>query len=162
MHSRAQFEPSKCWIKTIPLRRKQLVYSYRKLTVRFNVSPVMSHTMNYDVICEFCIKQPGATRDIKWQSKEVFSVGGKMFCLVNVVPTPAGISIKADPTRFLELTDQPGISPAPYLARYHWVTLESPQVVPAAALIDLLRESYQWVWAKLPKKIRDDLIGGNT
>ena len=85
-----------------------------------------------------------------------------MFCLIDIVPAPAGIAIKADLVRFLELTDQPGISPAPYLARYHWVTLESPQVVPAAALIDLLRESYQWVWAKLPKKIRDDLIGGNT
>jgi len=114
--------------------------------------------MNYDAIREFCIKQPGATRDIKWQSKEVFSVGGKMFCLIDIVPAPAGIAIKADRARFLELTDQPGISPAPYLARYHWVMLEGPQVVPAASLVDLLRESYQLVLAKLPKKIRDDLL----
>ena len=111
--------------------------------------------MNYDAIREFCIKQPGATRDIKWQSKEVFSVGGKMFCLIDIVP--AGIALKADPARFLELTDQPGISPAPYLARHHWIMLESPQVIPAAALIDLLRESYQRVRAKLPKKVRDNL-----
>jgi len=113
--------------------------------------------MNYDTIREFCMKQPGTTRDIKWKSKEVYSVASKMFCVIDLTPTPTGIGIKADPSRFLELTDQPGIRPAPYLARHHWVKLESPHAVPAAALIDLLSQSYQLVRAKLPKKIRAEL-----
>ena len=41
------------------------------------------------------------------------------------------MSFKCDPSRFLELTDVPGIVPAPYLARAHWV-----QVTAAGALTD--------------------------
>lgn len=114
--------------------------------------------MNYESIRELCIAQPGATRNIKWQSKEVFSVGGKMFCLIDLAAGPAGIAFKAEPSRFLELTDQCGIRPAPYLARHHWVELESPLVLPAEMLSDLLSQSYRLVCAKLPKKTRDELL----
>jgi len=117
----------------------------------------MPPTLNYEAIRTFCMGLPGTTRDIKWGSKEVFSVGSKMFCVIDIVPAQAGIAIKADPARFLELTDQPGIRPAPYLARYHWVSLDNPKVLPAAALTDLLHRSYQLVRSKLPKKIRDGL-----
>ena len=114
--------------------------------------------MNHAEIHDFCMHLPGATRDIKWQTNEVFSVGGKMFCVMCIdLAQSEGVSLKADPARFLELTDQPGIVPAPYLARHHWVRLARPDVVSADVLTELLQTAYRLVRMKLPKKVRDGL-----
>ncbi len=112
--------------------------------------------MNHDDIRRHCMSLPGATRDIKWQVDEVFSISGKMFCVMCTDPAQSeGVSFKVDPDRFLELTDQEGINPSPYLARYHWVRIARPDVLPGPILTDLLTASYQLVRAKLPKKLRD-------
>ena len=58
---------------------------------------------------------------------------------------------------FAELVEREGIIPAPYMARNHWVLLESPDVLPRAELRRLVRNSYQMVAAKLPKKVRVEL-----
>ncbi|MBV8660495.1 MAG: MmcQ/YjbR family DNA-binding protein [Burkholderiales bacterium] len=114
--------------------------------------------MNHADIRQHCLSLPGATRDIKWQVDEVFSIGGKMFCVMCSDPAhSAGVSFKVDPERFLELTDQPGVIPAPYLARHHWVRIDHPGVVAEEALADLLTHAYRLVRAKLPKKLRDGL-----
>ena len=114
--------------------------------------------MTHDDIRKFCLALPGAAVDIKWQVDEVFMVGGKMFCVMcSDHAQSEGVSFKAEPERFLELTDQPGITPAPYQARHHWVRIERPDVLPTEALQDLLRTAYQLVRAKLPKKTRDSL-----
>ncbi|QNM96469.1 MmcQ/YjbR family DNA-binding protein [Chitinimonas koreensis] len=114
--------------------------------------------MDYAEIEAFCLALPGATADVKWQVDRVFSVGGKMFCVFCLDRSVStGVSLKADPARFLELTDQPGIAPAPYLARHHWVRLEHPGVVADETFAALLTDSYRLVRAKLPKKLRDSL-----
>ncbi|MGQ5522169.1 MmcQ/YjbR family DNA-binding protein [Chitinimonas sp. PSY-7] len=105
-----------------------------------------------------CLGYPGVTMDIKWKTERVFSIGSKMFCVCCADPDQSpGLSFKVEPARFLELTDQPGIKPAPYLARYHWVRLDSPAVLPAEQLSKLLYQAYLLVRAKLPKKRRDAL-----
>jgi predicted DNA-binding protein (MmcQ/YjbR family) len=114
--------------------------------------------MTHDDIRKFCLALPGATADIKWKVDETFLIGGKMFCVMCIDPAQSeGVSLKADPERFLELTDQPGVFPSPYLARYHWIRLERPAVLPTEVLEELLRTAYQLVRAKLPKKTRDSL-----
>jgi predicted DNA-binding protein (MmcQ/YjbR family) len=67
------------------------------------------------------------------------------------------LSFKASPEKFAELTERPDIIPAPYLARAQWVALQSRDAIPESELAQLLRESYDLVAAKLPKKIRDSL-----
>ena len=48
-----------------------------------------------------------------------------MFAVFFPADGPArSVSFKCEPARFLELTDVPGIVPAPYLARAHWVHVE--------------------------------------
>jgi predicted DNA-binding protein (MmcQ/YjbR family) len=71
----------------------------------------------------------------------------------------ATASFKCDPDRFLELTDVPGIVPAPYLARAHWV-----QVTEAGALTDaqacaLVDRSHALVLAKLTRRARAAITG---
>ncbi|HSC81570.1 MAG TPA: MmcQ/YjbR family DNA-binding protein [Chitinolyticbacter sp.] len=102
-----------------------------------------------------CAALPGATRDIKWGDVEVWSVGGKMFSLHGL--TRGRISFKVDAARFLELTDLPGVAPAPYLARHHWVALDHAGVLDNETLAALLTNAYRLVRAKLPARLRNGL-----
>lgn len=101
---------------------------------------------------------PGVTADIKWGADLVFSVAEKMFCCLSIESDALQrISVKVAPERFLELTDQTGIIPAPYLAKHHWVSLQPGCALKQAEVLALVSESYRLVRAKLPKKIQASL-----
>jgi predicted DNA-binding protein (MmcQ/YjbR family) len=101
---------------------------------------------------------PGATVDIKWGADWVASIGGKMFFVGGPEPGRwTGCSFKVDDHRFLELSELPGLSPAPYLARVHWVRLTSANALPLAELKALVERSHALVLAKLPKKLQTAL-----
>lgn len=106
-----------------------------------------------------CESFPHVTQDIKWDNDLVYSIGGKMFAIINLSKdNPNNICIKVEPERFLELTDQSHIIPAPYLARYHWVTITDTEQMKAADLGTLIEQSYQLIVCKLPKKVQKSLI----
>ena len=93
---------------------------------------------------------PGVTEDIKWGADLVFSVAGKMFCVLDTGES-GRLSFKVEDERFLELTERPGVIPAPYLARARWVSVVEPRALAESELDALLRRSYQLVRAKLTK-----------
>lgn len=111
--------------------------------------------MNFESLRKYCAALPGATKDVKWGADECYCVATKMFAVFYVDGGRARtMSFKCDPERFLELTDVPGIVPAPYLARAHWV-----QVTAAKALADgdaraLVARSHELITAKLPRRAR--------
>jgi predicted DNA-binding protein (MmcQ/YjbR family) len=112
----------------------------------------------FEALRKHCAALPGATRDIKWGADEVYSVGGKMFAVFGVENGKAtGMSFKVDDDRFLELTDRPGIVPAPYLARAHWIALERADALPLAEARELVARSHALVLAKLPRKLQATL-----
>ena len=111
--------------------------------------------MNVDWIREVCLSFAGTTEQIQWGSDLLFKVGGKMFAVTPLEPAPVSLSFKASPENFAELTERPYIIPAPYLARAQWVALQTRDALPTDELARLLRDSYDMVFAKLPKKIRD-------
>jgi predicted DNA-binding protein (MmcQ/YjbR family) len=115
--------------------------------------------MNVDWLREVCLSFPGATEQIQWGSDLLFKVGGKMFAVTPLEPAPVCLSFKASPEDFAELTERPNIIPAPYLARAQWVALETKDALPESALARLLRDSYDMVFAKLPKKAREAISG---
>jgi predicted DNA-binding protein (MmcQ/YjbR family) len=115
--------------------------------------------MNVDWLRELCLSFPGATEQIQWGSDLLFKVGGKMFAVTPLEPARVCLSFKASPETFAELTERPSIIPAPYLARAQWVALETRDALPAQELARLLRESYEMVFAKLPRKIREAVSG---
>lgn len=80
-----------------------------------------------------------------------------MFAATPLEPAPVCLSFKASPENFAELTERPNIIPAPYLARAQWVALESRDALSHGELARLLRDSYDLVTAKLPKKVRASL-----
>jgi predicted DNA-binding protein (MmcQ/YjbR family) len=50
-----------------------------------------------------------------------------------------------------------GIIPAPYMARHHWVGFERFDALPDRELKPLLKNAYEMVMEKLPKKVRENL-----
>lgn len=113
--------------------------------------------MNVDWLRELCLTFPGTTEQIQWGSDLLFKVGGKMFAVTPLEPAPVCLSFKASPESFTELTERPNIIPAPYLARAQWVALETKDALPLEELARLLRDSYNMVFAKLPKRTRESL-----
>ena len=102
-----------------------------------------------------CSHWPGVSRDTKWGVDSVFSVGGKMFAVMPSDGSEGGrLSCKVADERFLELTDQPGIIPAPYLARAHWISIVEPQRFATAELEAFVLDAYTLVRAKLTKKLQ--------
>lgn len=112
--------------------------------------------MDFEKAKNLCRSFPGATEDIKWGADVVFSVGEKMF-MVTGQDAPQGMSLKVEDERFLELTDRPGIIPAPYLARAKWVRVENAQALDDKEAAELLRRSYELVFAKLTKKLQREI-----
>src|ERR1700675_657570 len=116
--------------------------------------------MDIDQLRKLCLSFPGATEQIQWGDDLLFKVGGKMFAVAPLEPAKVWISFKATPENFAELTERPGVLPAPYLARAKWIALESQDALLAAEIAQLLRASYEMVLAKLPRKMRDSIARG--
>jgi predicted DNA-binding protein (MmcQ/YjbR family) len=110
--------------------------------------------MNIDRVRAWCHSLPHVTESIQWGNDLVFKIGGKMFAVVVLEPAAVWLSFKTTPEEFAELVERPGIIPAPYSARYHWVALETADALPARELERRLRASYELVFDKLPKKTR--------
>lgn len=106
--------------------------------------------MTNEEIAAFCLSLPGAREDLKWGSNRVFSIAGnKMFAVLDFMG--ARLAFKVEPELFLGYVDRPGIHPAPYLARAHWVSMAPPFPLGADELRDCLQRSHQLVVRRLPK-----------
>jgi len=105
-------------------------------------------------IRKLCLSFPHSTEQIQWGYDLVFKIAGKMFAITPLEPAPVFLTLKASDESFAELTERPGIIPAPYLARAKWVALERADAVSPAELASLLRASYDLVVARLPAKTR--------
>jgi predicted DNA-binding protein (MmcQ/YjbR family) len=110
--------------------------------------------MNIDWVRSYCMSLPHATESVQWGNDLVFKISGKMFAVVVLEPAKVWLSFKCPPEEFAELIERPGIIPAPYSARYHWVALETEDALTASELKTRLRRSYDLVVEKLPKKAR--------
>ena len=107
-------------------------------------------------IRKFCRSLPDVTEDMPWDDDLCFKVRGKIFTgvLLSDGRFPR-ITLKCTPEAFQELLEVEGISIAPYVGRYNWVTLANSNVLPTNELESLIRGSYDLVAAKAPKRKRD-------
>lgn len=104
-------------------------------------------------IRRLCLALPDASEKLQWGENLCFKVRGKIFAIVDLSQgrlTP--ITLKSAPEQFHELLEIEGISQAPYVGRYKWILLENSNVLPSDALEGLIRQSYDLVVAKAPKK----------
>jgi predicted DNA-binding protein (MmcQ/YjbR family) len=116
--------------------------------------------MNVEWVRELCMSFPHATEKVSWGHDLTFRVNEKIFAVTVLEPAPVWLSFKCTPETFAELTERIGIIPAPYMARAKWVALETKEVLPTDELTRLLRESYDLVFSKLPRKTQEQLAQG--
>jgi predicted DNA-binding protein (MmcQ/YjbR family) len=113
--------------------------------------------MHAEELRKHCLSFPGATEHQIWGADLTFKVGNKMFAHTVLEVARVWLSFKTSDENFAELLERQDVIPAPYLARAKWVALESREAIPPAELRELLREGYDLVVAKLPKKIQASL-----
>ncbi|HEY8607906.1 MAG TPA: MmcQ/YjbR family DNA-binding protein [Noviherbaspirillum sp.] len=101
--------------------------------------------MDVNAVKEHCGRYPGASSRLFGPPSNVlvYYAAGKKFAYFKTSdPEKWRFSIRTTPERFLELTDVPGIKPARYLARFHWVTIVDVDTVPADYLVELIAWSH--------------------
>src|SRR6187401_1020572 len=113
--------------------------------------------MNIEDIQHICRKLKAVTEDIKWEHDLVFSVGGKMFCVVGLDQSPTSASFKVKEEAFEEISNWPGFKPAPYVAKYKWVLIEDINKMKKVDWKKYLQQSYELVRDKLSLKLRKQL-----
>src|SRR5215468_1456454 len=113
--------------------------------------------MAMEWVRRLCTSFPRTTEEVLWGNDLVFKIGGKMYAAMPLDPAAVCLSFKVTPEEFPELCEREGVIPAPYSARYHWVALKDENALPVAELKRLLRQSYDLVRAKLPRKIQATL-----
>jgi len=108
---------------------------------------------------KFLLSLPHATLNVQWGNDRVFKIAGKMFAVIGMHEdkSAAGMSFKASEESFRILTELPGIIPAPYLARAHWVALDKPTRLPAKELRAYLTRAHAIVASGLTKKKQKEL-----
>jgi predicted DNA-binding protein (MmcQ/YjbR family) len=119
--------------------------------------------MNIDAIREYCLSFPETTEGLQWGDHLLFRIRGKIFAILALdVAAPERITLKSTPEKVPELLEIEGIQRAAYVGRYHWLSLQRFDVVSWSDLRDLIRESYDLVAAKAPKKKKASTHGSRT
>ena len=108
--------------------------------------------MEIEWIRRCCLSLPHTTETVQWGNNLVFKIAGKIYAIAALEPGDHYLSLKCTAEEFMELVERDGVVPAPYLARAHWIALESEDALPRAEVKRLLRQAYELVFAKLPRK----------
>ncbi len=115
--------------------------------------------MNIEDLRDYCNKLPGVTEDIKWGHDLCFCIGAKMFAVTGLEGNPVGLSFKVTDEEFEEVSTTDGFIPAPYLARNKWVLLKDTSRIPRKKLEAYIKQSYELILSKLPKKTQQEITG---
>jgi predicted DNA-binding protein (MmcQ/YjbR family) len=102
--------------------------------------------VNSAALKRLCAAYAGASSELYGPPSNilVYSVGGKKFAYFKTSePEQWRFSIRVTPERFVELTGVPGIKPARYMGRFHWITIVHPGSVPPDYLQELVGWSYR-------------------
>lgn len=108
-----------------------------------------------------CLSLPHVTEHVQWGDNLVFKIGrealgggAKIFAITSLDPGGWHTSFKSTPEEFAELVERPGIIPAPYLARAHWVSIENPGALSRTEFIALLTRAHELIFSAMPKTKR--------
>ena len=110
--------------------------------------------MDIEALRRYCLQFPHTTENVQWGYDLCFKVDGKLFLVTPLEPAPVRLSFKCSPENFAELCERPGVRPAPYMARAHWVTIERWDILRARQFEDELRRANELIYAKLPKRTK--------
>ncbi len=88
----------------------------------------------------------------------VYTVGDRKFAYFKTsAPERWRFSVRVWPERFVELTDMPGVKPARWRGRYHWITIVRVEAFPEDYLVALVDASYRQALDSVPKRRRVEM-----
>lgn len=119
----------------------------------------MSNTL--DEIIEFCESLPHVKQDMPFGINVLtYKIGGKIFIFIRLDVQLISVSLKNNPEKIFQLKEQYScVYDGPYLNKQHWMAITTEQEINLPEIKELINESYQLVYSKLPKKTRTDLEG---
>ncbi|MGE9268082.1 MAG: MmcQ/YjbR family DNA-binding protein [Verrucomicrobiales bacterium] len=117
--------------------------------------------MELDEFVTYCLSFPGAVEEMPFGPEVlVYKVGGKMFALAGEEEGVGRVNLKGDPERNVELREEyEAVLPGYHMNKRHWNTLVLNGSLPSALVRDCVRESYDLVFAALPKKLQAEIRG---
>ncbi|MEJ6793935.1 MAG: MmcQ/YjbR family DNA-binding protein [Flavobacteriales bacterium] len=111
--------------------------------------------MMIDVLREHCLAKKEVSESFPFDENTlVFKVYDKMFALISLEREPLQMNLKCDPEKAIELREEYyQVIPGYHSNKKHWntIVLENISVEFVKKWID---HSYELVWQKLPKKIK--------
>lgn len=111
--------------------------------------------MNIETYRNFCLKFEGVTEEFPFDTKTlVFKVHGKMFALFDI-ETFDSVNLKCEPEKAIDLREEfEAILPGYHMNKKHWNTVKLNTGLDDSLIFDLTKDSYNLVFATLPKKFR--------
>lgn len=115
--------------------------------------------MNRGDFDAFCRALNATTHVEQWGGASVWKLGGKIFAICSKWGSGdhTKISFKASDLSYSILIEQPGINPAPYLARAKWVQIDSAEAMSDQDLRSYIEAAYTIIMGKLTKAQRREL-----
>lgn len=113
--------------------------------------------MDVDSIRAYCLSFAETTEKLQWGDALCFKVRGKMFAVMGL--DRVRLTFKCTAETFAEMIEREDIGPAPYLRHHNWVMLARLDALRSEELRDAIRNSYEMVVAKVPKKTSRKKVG---
>ncbi len=107
----------------------------------------------------YCKTLKATTHVEQWGGASVWKIGGKIFAICSKwgEGDHTRIGFKCSDLAYAILREQPGIIPAPYLARAKWVQIETDEAMSDEDIRDHIRTAHRIVTGKLTKAQRREL-----
>jgi predicted DNA-binding protein (MmcQ/YjbR family) len=116
--------------------------------------------MDIEDLQKYCLSFPDTHEGMPFQgffknsrAILVFYVGKKMFCFFDIDRFDY-CTLKCEPEKIEELSDQEGFEKPFNLSWKHWINVELNGTVSEKKIKDLVQESYKLVSASLPKNTK--------
>lgn len=115
----------------------------------------------YEGLCAYIEAKPGCTRDMPFDFDTLcFRVGKKIFVLMSWQDDPVTINLKCDPQKALKWRSYfTAVTPGYHMNHKHWNTVMCDGSVPDSALMEMINDSYDLVFASLSKAEKQALEG---
>ncbi|MBB6461639.1 MmcQ/YjbR family DNA-binding protein [Flammeovirga kamogawensis] len=115
--------------------------------------------MNIEDYRRYCLNKKGVTEGFPFdESVLVFKVKGKVFALTNIDDFQS-FNVKCDPEKAIDLRERyAAVKPGFHMNKKHWNTISVYSDFSDDQMYEALDHSYDLVFSKLPKKVREELL----
>ncbi|WP_197483467.1 MmcQ/YjbR family DNA-binding protein [Paenibacillus elgii] len=114
-------------------------------------------------LTEYGLKKPGTSLKYPFDPDlPVLFVGDKMFALLGTHQDIPSVNLKCDPDNvwLVRQTYPTAVLPGYHMNKRHWNTVVLNGEVPDTEVLDMLEESYQLVYRKLTRAVKEAISGG--